>query len=115
MGPKIPNNHPLPRAKVRSAPPARLSLVAYSSHLPNTPILTILIIFAGAGHFLLFPFFFSPIPLNFAALRGNPLDCLPKAHHKTCNGDGLYFGENHTRCTKPFFYVSSCENSRSAI
>src|ERR1700722_3020103 len=37
-------------------------------HIPNTPIPRISIIFAGIGHFLAFPFFFSPIPPTFAAL-----------------------------------------------
>jgi hypothetical protein len=40
----------------------------YGSYIPNTPIPEISIIFAAAGHFLPFLFFFSPIPLTFAAL-----------------------------------------------
>src|SRR5580700_12343264 len=62
MDPKIPNNHLLPRANPRPAPEAR------AGHPPNTPIQGISVIFAGIAHFLAFPFFFSPIPLTFAAL-----------------------------------------------
>jgi large subunit ribosomal protein L21 len=42
--------------------------VARAEHPPNTPIQGISVIFAGIAHFLAFPFFFSPIPLTFAAL-----------------------------------------------
>jgi large subunit ribosomal protein L21 len=62
MGAEIPINHPRNRAKLR------LEASAYGSYTTNPPISGISIIFACTGHFLPFPFFFSPIPLTFAAL-----------------------------------------------
>src|ERR1700722_17945869 len=69
MGAEIPKNHLRPRPEVRPAPPAR------ASHTPNTPIPGKGVNFVRMADFLPIPFFFSPIPLTFAALiMRNPDD-----------------------------------------
>ena len=66
MDPKIPNNHLLPRAWL--VRPSSDLLRRWPHVPPNPPIPAISIIFTGEGHFLPFPFFFSPILPTFAAL-----------------------------------------------